>query len=117
LAEVNKEPSDSYEQDEMFLRKMNPHVAWDWCTGGYPAMPRIWSSFPHQLQDPQYAAEWWGDWDLTLLATTLGGGSRYTGRGTPSWKQVEKAWDRGFLVGWEAVKMNNIWNINKEISN
>jgi multifunctional methyltransferase subunit TRM112 len=27
LAEVNKEPSDSYEQDEMFLRKMNPHVA------------------------------------------------------------------------------------------
>lgn len=92
-----KEPADSYEPDKMFLRKMYPHVTWNWCPGGCPAMPRIWTSFPHQPQDLQYDVEWWGDREVTLLTTTLIGGSGCAGGGICSWNQGHRGCDRGFL--------------------
>jgi hypothetical protein len=104
LAEILKEPTESYKQEEIFLWKMLPRVAWDWCTGGYPEMPRIWSSFPISCMIPNMLLNDEEAREVTLLDTTLGGGSGWAGGGISSCKNGERRWDRGFLGGWKMSK-------------
>uniref|UniRef100_A0A452T657 tRNA methyltransferase subunit 11-2 n=1 Tax=Ursus maritimus TaxID=29073 RepID=A0A452T657_URSMA len=86
LVEVPKGPIEGYEHDEKFLRQMH-HVLLEvrtgpslaslaghsrrlpvlssipspfpagGCAGGHLAVPRVWTSVPHQSRDPQHVAE------------------------------------------------------------